>query len=41
MHNKLNDLQAFPDRIKAVLSACSEEKLSWIHFNFAINKAHL
>ena len=32
MRNKLNDVQAFPDRIKAVTRACSEGKLSWIQF---------
>ena len=41
MRNKLNDVQAFPDQIKSVLCACSEGKLSWIHFHFASNKAHL
>ena len=41
MWNKLNDVYAFPDQIKSVLCACSEGKLSWIHFHFASNKAHL
>ena len=41
MRNKLNDVYAFPDRIKSVLRACSEGKLSWIHFHFASNKAYL
>ena len=41
MRNKLNDVQAFPDGITAVLRACSEGKLLWIHFHFASNKAHL
>ena len=41
MRNKLNDVQAFPDQIKSVLHACSEGKLSWMHFHFASNKAHL
>ena len=41
MLNKLNDVYAFPDRIKSVFRACSEGKLSWIHFHLASNKAHL
>ena len=41
MRNKLNDVSAFPDRIKAILRACLEGKLSWIHFHFASKKAHL
>ena len=41
MRNKLNDVYAFPDRIKSVLRACSEGKLLWIHFHFASNKANL
>ena len=38
MRNKLNDVYAFPDQIKSVLRACSEGKLSWIHFHFAKTK---
>ena len=41
MRDKLNDVQVFPDRIKSALCACSEGKLSWIHFYFASNKAYL
>ena len=41
MRNKLNDMYAFPDRIKSILWAYSEGKLSWIHFHFASNQAHL
>ena len=41
MHNKLNDMQAFPGQIQSVLCTCSEGKLSWIHFHLASNKAHL
>ena len=40
MRNKLNDMQGFPDQIKSVFCACSEEKLSWKHFHFTSNKAH-
>ena len=39
MRNKLNDVYAFPDRIKSVLCACSEGKLSGIHFHSASKKA--
>ena len=41
IRSKLNDVQAFPDRIKSVLRACSEGEFSWMHFRFASNKAHL
>ena len=41
MRNKLNDVYAFPDRIKSVFRLCSEGKLSWIHFHLASKKAHL
>ena len=36
MRNKLNDVYAFPDRIKSLLG-----KLSWKHFHLTSNKAHL
>ena len=41
LHNKLNDVYTFPDRIKSVLCAWSGGKLLWIHFHFASNKVHL
>ena len=41
MWNKSNDVQAFPDQLKSVFCPYSEEKISWIHFHFTSNKAHL
>ena len=41
MQNKLNDVHTFPDRMKSAFRACSEGKLSWLHFHLASNKAHL
>ena len=38
MRNKLNDAYAFPDRIKSVLRACSEGKLSWNTFISQVTK---